>query len=154
MLYNSIKIIHILAACLLIGSPLASAVYLFCLRHQQDLRFLFKAYQFTLKLNLCLMGFLGLLQPLTGFLMATFDVHHFGTRWLSESVAAYALAAVFWLLVMFFHARSGHFIEEAMVTNQRVLPSIYYRYVKWRKWFGFLALVFVLFAFFIMTSKM
>ncbi len=98
MLYNSLKILHILSATLVLTSILYS-FHLWRLMLQQDKTSI--AERIQTQTAFVIIPF-ALIQLATGFTMIGLDQAHFSRFWISGSIMSFIVAIMSWLGFMYF----------------------------------------------------
>lgn len=150
--YITLKWVHILSSTVLFGTGLGTAFHMWFAHLRGDV-----ATVAVVAANVVLADWLftmtaGIVQPVTGVLLALESGHDLSTSWLVATYMLYVLAAFCWFPVVRLQIRVRD-IARACAANGTALPAAYHRSM--RIWFAlgwpaFLSLVAV---FYLMVAK-
>ena len=152
MVYEWLKIIHVISASILFGTGLGTAFYMFYVNQQKDIRLIATATAQVVFADWCFTGSSGIVQAITGITMVMLKGHAWSELWVWGSIVGYLIAGACWLPVVWFQIRCRDLAFEAL-TNKQPLPDRYFRYFNTWRLLGvpaFLALVVV---FFLMSNR-
>jgi len=109
-LYLAIKVLHILSATLLFGTGIGTAFFFWSSRRSDDAARLFAA-RTTVRADLYFTLPAVILQPLTGFWLASLGRMDLSETWLVVSYGLYFLAGACWLPVVRIQYRMLRMLE-------------------------------------------
>jgi uncharacterized membrane protein len=152
MLYDWIKIIHIISASVLFGTGLGTAFYMFYVNLQKDVRLISKATAEVVIADWLFTTTSGVIQAITGFILVYLKGYSLFSFWVLWSILGYIIAGICWVPVVWLQMRCRDLAFIAS-TNNTALPEQYMKY--FRIWWilgipAFIALVGV---FYLMTNK-
>ncbi|HSE74969.1 MAG TPA: DUF2269 domain-containing protein [Dongiaceae bacterium] len=146
--YLTLKLIHILSSTILFGTGLGTAYYFWTAHLSGDPRIIASVGRRVIVADWAFTATSGVVQPVTGALLARELGLPLGQSWLCAAFALYVLAFVCWVPVVKFQIQATHLAAAAARTGQP-LPARYH--VIMRRWFllgwpafGALIIIFVL----------
>lgn len=144
--------LHIIGACVLLGTGAGIAFFMLIAHRSGDPRFIAQTAGTVVLADLIFTATAVLLQPVTGALLAWRLGWSFTEGWVLASLALYAVAGVFWLPVVWIQARLRG-LAQAAADDGVPLPRAYHRL--FRIWFacGFPAFASVLIIIWLMIAR-
>lgn len=152
MLYEWLKIIHVISAAVLFGTGLGTAFYMLYVNFQKDIALIAYVTRQVVIADWLFTGTSGVIQVATGFSMVYLKGYSLSSLWIVGSIIGYSIAAACWIPVVFLQIRCRNLAFTALHT-QAPLSASYYRcfMLWWILWIpAFLALIVV---FYLMTSQ-
>ena len=151
-LYLTIKAIHILSSILMIGTGFGTAFYLFRVNRSRNL-----AAQTVVTREVVLADWLFttpavIIQPLSGWYLASMAGWPLTTPWISLSIALYCLAGLCWLPVVWLQIQMKK-MAAAACEKQQPLPGRYWRFARWWEGLGYPAFTATLIIIMLMVIK-
>ena len=151
-LYLSIKVIHIISSFLLVGTGFGTAFYLFRANRSHNL-----AAQAVVSRDVVLADWIFttptvVIQPLTGWWLATQAGWPLSTPWISISIALYCFAGLCWLPVVWLQVEMQKMAADAFI-KQETLPARYWRFSCWWERLGYPAFIAMLIVITLMVTK-
>ena len=152
MLYEWIKILHIISASILFGTGLGTAFYMFYVNQQKDITLIAKATAAVVIADWLFTATSGVIQAVTGFILVYLKGYSWTSLWILGSIFGYVIAGVCWLPVVWLQMRCRDLALTASV-NQNPLPKAYQRY--FRTWWllGIPAFIALIGVFYLMVNK-
>lgn len=150
--YLALKLIHILSSTILFGTGLGTAYYFWTAHLSGDPRIIASVGRRVILADWAFTATSGVVQPVTGVLLARELGMPLGQSWLCAAFALYVLAFVCWAPVVRFQIQATHLAAVAMRTGQP-LPAQYHAIM--RRWFllGWPAFVALIIIFGLMVAK-
>ena len=127
MIFDYVKIIHIISACILLGSGMGTAFYMFFVNFSDDTSLIAQATAQVVIADWLFTGTSGVVQALTGFTMIYLQHYALTQLWVIGSIAGYLVAGACWLPVVYLQIKCRDMAHKASATQQP-LPRQYYRY--------------------------
>jgi len=152
MLFEWIKIIHVVSSILLLGVPLASAFYLFRAHRQQDLLILQQAWNTQLWLHGFFVVAAGIVQLISGFTLVFLKGYHLSEPWGVGSLTGFFIATLCWLPMIFLQIKCREQVGQA-VTTSVILPKSYYRQMIISYLLGLVAVVCLVAVYYLMVLQ-
>lgn len=151
-MYDVFKIIHIISACLLFGTGLGTAVYMYLAHRSKNVTIIAIALKHVVKGDWYFTLSSGIVQFLTGLTMVLVRQIPFSSFWIWGSLLGYVIAGFCWLPVVYLQIRLRDIAMTAL-KEQQPLPLEYYQ--KFRQWFwlGWPAFISLIFVFYLMSSR-
>lgn len=131
-LYLWIKLAHILSATILFGTGLGTAFQMRAAHARGDVAAIAVVAQNTVVADWLFTATAGILQPLTGILLARMVGYDLLESWLVATYALYAIAGLCWLKVVQLQYRMRR-LALAACQERKPLPEGYHRAM--RLWF-------------------
>lgn len=152
MLYEWLKITHVISAAILFGTGLGTAFYMFYVNRSGDLDLIAYALKQVVFADWVFTGSAGVVQALTGFAMIALKGYSFKLTWVLGSIIGYAIAGLCWFPVVWLQIQCARLAHEAVLYHQS-LPLQYHRY--FRIWWilGIPAFVALVGVFYLMANK-
>ena len=149
MLYDWIKILHIISASVLFGTGLGTAFYMFYVNQQKNIALIAKEVVIA---DWLFTTTSGIIQAVTGLILVYLKGYSLLSLWVWGAIFGYGIAGICWLPVVWLQARCRD-LAFAALANNSPLPAEYRKY--FRIWWllgipAFLALVGV---FYLMINK-
>lgn len=152
MLYDWIKIIHIVSASVLFGTGLGTAFYMFYVNQQQNITLIAKATGAVVLADWLFTATSGVVQALTGFILIYLKGYSLLSLWVWGSILGYAVAGICWLPVVWLQMRCRDLAYEA-IRHKTNLSSAYYRYFRIWMLLGIPAFIALIGVFYLMTNR-
>jgi uncharacterized membrane protein len=152
MLYLWLKIIHIISATLLFGTGLGSAFYLWRADLSKNTQIIAFAARNVVIADWMFTTPAVIIQPITGFWMASLAHYPVSSFWILWSLFLYILTGVCWLPVVWLQIKMRNFALQALQENTD-LPKQYYIYRDAWFYLGWPAFISVLIIFCLMVIK-
>jgi len=152
MTYLLLKYIHILSAIVLFGTGFGSAFYKWMADRSGNLAHIAVVNRHVVLADWLFTTPTVIIQPMTGFALASMAGWSLSSAWLWLSISLYVLAGLCWLPVVYLQIRMRALSNQA-VAQQQALPHRYQQYA--RLWFflGIIAFSAMLAVVYLMISK-
>lgn len=152
MLYDWIKLLHIISAAVLFGTGLGTAFYMLYVNRQNNTFLIAKATAAVVIADWFFTLTSGLLQALTGFIMVYLKGYSLLSFWVCGSILGYIIAGICWAPVVWLQMRCRDLAFAATKNNTPL--SIEYDYY-FRIWLllGIPAFIALIGVFYLMTNK-
>jgi uncharacterized membrane protein len=134
MLYFALKFLHVIGACVLLGTGAGIAFFMLLAHHSGDARVIAGVARIVVIADFLFTASAVILQPITGAWMADIAGYPLFSGWIGWSILLYLVTGAFWLPVVWMQMRMRELAREA-VRNNTPLPPLYYRL--FRTWFTF-----------------
>jgi uncharacterized membrane protein len=128
-----LKLAHILAATLILGTGLGTAYYMWRADRTGDVRIIADTAHNVVRADWYFVAPAVVIQPLTGYLMLRMLGIPLNSSWIIASVMLYAFIGACWLPVLWIQWRVATDARRAADTG-RPLPESHWRYMRW--WYG------------------
>lgn len=132
-LYVALEWLHVVGAIVLFGTGLGTAFHLWFAHRTGDTRVIAAAAHSTVVADYAFTLPAGLLQPITGFALATAAGYPLGARWIVAAFVLYILAGACWIPVVLIQLRLRD-LARASAHDGTPLPPAYRRL--WKAWFA------------------
>ena len=140
----AIKLIHVLAAVVLLGTGLGIAFFMFMANRTAHAGVIALVARFVVVANALFMAAAFVLGPLSGWGLAlAIGLTPLDESWIVLSIVFYAVALLCWLPALFVQIRMRNLAREAALTG-KALPARYhqlYRVWFWLGWPAFVGIV-------------
>jgi uncharacterized membrane protein len=133
MLYIAVKFLHVIGACLLLGTGAGIAFFMLVAHLTADARIVASVARTVVIADFLFTATSVAAQPVTGVLLARLLGYPILSGWIMLSVVLYLTAGAFWLPVILIQIRMRN-LAAAAVGEGRPLPSAYYKL--FRVWFA------------------
>lgn len=152
MLYNYLKIIHVISAAVLFGTGLGTAFYMYLANKSKDITLIVTATKNVVKADWLFTTTSGFIQAITGFWMVYLHGYSLHLLWVQGSIIGYFIAAVCWFPVVYFQIKLRDLATIALTTNTALTKEydFYYRFWITLGWPAFISLLVV---FYFMSVK-
>lgn len=150
--YLILKWIHIISSVLLVGTGLGSAFYLFFTNRSNNVQAQAVVSRLVVRADWCFTTPAIIIQPISGWLLATTAGWALSTPWIMVSIALYLIAGACWLPVVWLQIRMAKMANTA-AANQQALPELYFRYARYWEWLGYPAFIAMSVVFYLMVNK-
>jgi len=134
MLYFALKFLHVVGACVLLGTGAGIAFFMLLAHRSRDARLIAGVTRIVVIADFLFTASAVALQPVTGVWMAHIAQYPLFTGWIGWSILLYMVTGAFWLPVVWMQMRMQKLATEA-VRNHSPLPPLYYRL--FYAWFSF-----------------
>ncbi|MDF3054946.1 MAG: Integral rane protein [Gammaproteobacteria bacterium] len=152
MLYEILKIIHIISASILFGVGVCTAFYMLAANIGQDIEVIALATKRVVIADAWFTGISGFLQPVTGFLLLYLQQYPFTAAWTLTVTACYAIAGACWFIVVYLQIKCRDLAFVALNTQTPLTRQ--YRVYFW-SWvvLGIPAFTALIIVFYLMTNN-
>jgi uncharacterized membrane protein len=117
MWYNTIKIIHVISASILLGTSLSLALLTFLCYANKQITLLKKIFSAPITIILLTITIAGFIQPISGFLMVLLHGHNFTMTWIAEAFFSFGLTAFCWLPLAYFQLKIRTLLHTSPTPN-------------------------------------
>lgn len=152
MEYLAVKWLHIISSTLLFGTGLGSAFYMFFASRSRDPHVIAVVLHYVVIADWIFTTPTAVLQPLTGWYLATLAGMSWSNTWLRDAVVLYAFAIACWLPVVWIQMRMRDMAKAAAAAGE-ALPGRYWRYLALWTVLGMWAFVALVIVFYLMVAK-
>lgn len=152
MLYEWVKIIHVISAAVLFGSGLSTAFYMLYVNQQKDIRLIAVATKQVVFVDWVFTGTSGVVQFITGMYLIFLKHYSPGLLWVAGGMLGYMIAAACWFPVVYLQIRCRDLAFDAL-KNNTPLPPLYYRYYRCWWMLGIPAFIALMGVFYVMANK-
>ena len=122
-----LKWIHILSSVVLVGVGFGSAFYLFFTNRTRNVAAIAEVSRLVVRADFWFTCPTIIIQPLTGFAMATMLDYPLSLSWLLVTYALFLFAGVMWLPVVWIQIKMAEMAKRSYESNMD-LPELYWRY--------------------------
>jgi uncharacterized membrane protein len=136
MSYLVLKYVHVLGAIAILGTGAGIAFFMLMADRSADAAHIARTAAIVVVADALFTATAVVIQPLTGALLLYQTGHPWTERWVLLSLLLYAVAALFWLPVVWMQVRMRNLARVA-AASQRPLPPEYHRLFRLWFWFGF-----------------
>jgi uncharacterized membrane protein len=153
MLYFLLKFVHIIGACVLLGTGAGIAFFMLMAHLSKNLAVIAGVARIVVVADFIFTATAAVLQPVTGIALAHVVGYKLTDAWIVASVVLYIVTGAFWLPVVWMQMRMRRLAEAALQTASP-LPEAYHKLL-FRLWFafGFPAFAAVLAIFWLMIAR-
>ena len=134
MLYVTLKFLHVIGACVLLGTGAGIAFFMLLAHRSGDAQVIAGVGRIVVVADFLFTASAVVLQPITGAWMARIAGYPLFQGWIWWSILLYLVTGGFWLPVVWIQMRMRDLAAHA-VQNDLPLPPLYYRL--FRTWFAF-----------------
>ena len=152
MLYEWIKILHVISASVLFGTGLGTAFYMLYVNQQKDVALIAKATADVVMADWCFTMTSGIIQAITGFILIYLKGYSFLSFWVLASIVGYVIAGLCWLPVVWLQMRCRDLAYAALASNAS-LSSQYKKYFTIWWILGIPAFIALVGVFYLMANK-
>lgn len=147
-----VRYIHICGGAILLGAGIAIAFFMVVARRTRDAALIAHVSQSVVAADFLFTATAMVLQPLTGWRLATLVGWPLGEGWLALSIALYVLTGLFWIPVVFIQLRLRDLARRSAAEGTMLPPEFDRLY---RIWFacGCPAFAAVLAIFWLMANR-
>ncbi len=152
MTYELLKFVHVIGACVLLGTGAGIAFFMVISNRSGKPAFIAHTAGIVVLADTAFTATAAVLQPVTGYFLARETGWPVFEGWVFWSISLYVVVGVFWLPVVFIQIRLRELAQAAADRNEP-LPVLYHRL--YRIWFlcGFPAFSAVLAIVWLMLTK-
>ncbi len=151
-LYFLMKVLHIIGACVLLGTGAGIAFFMVMAHHTQNAIAIAHTARIVVIADMLFTASAVVLQPITGATLACLTGQPVFDGWIGLSLILYLVTGAFWLPVVWMQARMRDLARVA-ATQGAPLPPMYYRLYRWWFAFGFPAFAAVLGIVWLMVTR-
>ena len=126
--------LHIIGACVLLGTGAGIAFFMMMAHRTGDARFIAGTARIVIIADFVFTASAVIVQPITGYLLAKLIGWRLTEGWIALSFALYFVTGAFWLPVVWIQQRL-HILAEAAANEGATLPPGYHKL--YRIWFAF-----------------
>ena len=150
--YLALKFLHILSSAILFGTGLGTAYYFWTAHLSGDPRVIATVGRRVIRADWMFTGTSGVVQPVTGYLLAQQLGVSLAEPWLAAALALYVFAFLCWAPVVWLQIRATQLAAEAAESGAALPPR--YRALM-RRWFalGWPAFTALIVIFWLMVAK-
>jgi len=150
--YQALKLLHILSATVLFGTGLGTAFHMWAAHRRGDVPGIAAAARSTVAADWLFTAPAGVLQPLTGVLLAREAGFSLSEPWLLATYVLYTIALGCWLPVVAMQIRVRVIARQAEDAGT-ALPAHYHKLMRAWFWLGWPAFVSLIAVFWLMVVK-
>ena len=151
MIYEVLKITHILSACVLFGTGFGTALYMLFVNLQSDLDLIARATRQVVFADWVFTGTSGVVQALTGFAMVALKGYALSHVWVLGAIVGYGIAGACWVPVVWLQLRCAQIAEQCL-SARSPLTQQYRRYFRTWCLLGIPAFAALVVVFYLMTA--
>lgn len=152
MEYLAVKWLHIVSSTLLFGTGLGSAFYMFFASRSRDPRVIAVVLRYVVIADWLFTTPTAILQPLTGWYLASRAELQWSMTWLRDAAVLYAFAIACWLPVVWMQMKMRDMAAAAAAAGTE-LPAAYWRWLAFWTVLGMWAFVALVIVFYLMVAK-
>lgn len=152
MLYNWIKILHIISSAVLFGTGLGTAFYMFYVNLQKNTALIAKATATVVIADWLFTATSGVAQAITGFTLVYLKGYSLLDLWVLWSIIGYIIAGICWFPVVWLQMQCRDLAYTASI-NKTDLPSKYYLFFRIWCLLGIPAFIALVGVFYLMANK-
>jgi uncharacterized membrane protein len=147
-----IKWLHVISACVLLGTGAGIAFFMLMAHRTRDVRFIALTASIVVKADMLFTATAAIIQPITGLTLAWQMGWALSEGWIVLSLLLYVFIGVFWLPVVWLQIQLRD-LAYAAIENNEALPDRYFRL--FRIWFasGFPAFIAILAIVWLMIAR-
>jgi uncharacterized membrane protein len=134
LLYLALKFVHVIGATIILGTGTGIAFFMLMAHRSGDIAFIARTAAVVVIADAVFTATAIVLQPLTGYLLASKTGYSLSDGWIDASFTLYIVAGLFWLPVVWMQIRMRNLARAAAVQGT-ALPLAYHRL--FRLWFAF-----------------
>jgi uncharacterized membrane protein len=131
MSYVVLKWLHVLSSTILFGTGVGSAFYLLCAALSRDAVLIGRVAAWVVRADFIFTATTIVLQPLTGWYLVRIANFPLTARWLSASIALYAIAFACWLPVVWLQIRMRNLAQRAAAEHVDLPPAFRRCFIAW-----------------------
>ena len=150
--YLLLKWVHILSSTVLFGFGAGTAYYFWSAHLTREPATIAKVGKMVVRADWIFTGSSGILQPVSGVLLASVAGYGLGESWLIVSYGLYALAFACWAPVVGLQIRATRLAAEA-ARSAAPLPAAYFSAMRLWFWLGWPAFTALLAVYWLMVAK-
>jgi uncharacterized membrane protein len=132
--YFLVKYLHVAGAIVILGTGTGIAFFMLMAHRTGDAAFIARTASVVVIADMIFTLSAVILQPISGGVLMTLSQTGVTERWLSISLALYALAGVFWIPVVFMQIEMRNL---ARIAEQKAEPLPPRYFALFRRWFLF-----------------
>ncbi len=151
-LYFALKFLHIIGACVLLGTGAGIAFFMLAAHLTGDPPSIAATARIVVIADFLFTATAVVAQPVTGVWLAAVVGYPLTEGWIVWSIALYVVTGLFWLPVVWMQMRMRDLAVEAVRTGLP-LPKAYHRLFRWWFAFGFPAFAAVLGILWLMITR-
>ncbi|SMX33631.1 DUF2269 family protein [Actibacterium lipolyticum] len=152
MSYDVLIFLHVIGACVLLGTGAGIAFFMVVSNRSRDPRLIAHVAGIVVLADTVFTATAAGLQPITGYLLAKEVGWPIFEGWVAVSLLLYVFVGLFWLPVVWMQIRMRNVARQARDTGA-ALPAAYDRLYRWWFAFGFPAFTAVLAIVWLMLNK-
>lgn len=152
MLYDWVKILHIISAAVLFGTGLGTAFYMFYVNQQSNITLIARATTAVVVADWLFTAPAGVIQAITGFTLVYLKGYSVTDLWVLGSSIGYLIAIGCWLPVVWLQIQCRDLALLAIRQNQP-LSKNYYCYFKIWYLLGIPAFIALIGVFYLMANR-
>ena len=152
MLFEWVKIIHVISAAVLFGTGMGTAFYMFYVNRQTDIRLIAMATKQVVFVDWVFTGSSAVVQFVTGFILIYLKGYSPLSLWIVGGVLGYLIAGACWIPVVYLQIRCRDLAFEAL-RNNAALNKKYHQYYKAWWTLGIPAFFALMVVFYLMANR-
>jgi len=133
-IYLVLKFLHIIGGMVILGTGSGIAFFLLMAHLSGDAAFISRTLRIVVLADFLFTTTAVAAQPITGYLLMRETATPMSASWIIASFALFAVAAVFWIPVVWMQIKMRQLAATA-ASESAVLPDLYYKL--FRVWFAF-----------------
>lgn len=150
--YLTVKWLHIISSMLLVGTGFGSAFYLYFINRTRNVQAIAAVSRLVVRADFWFTIPAVIIQPVTGFFLATLAGYSLTQTWLVWTFVLYVLAGICWLPVVWLQIRMTQMAVLAL-NNKKPLCAQYWRYARYWEWLGYPAFLSMVAVYALMVFK-
>ncbi len=150
--YLLLKWVHILSSTVLFGFGAGTAYYFWSAHLTREPATIARVGRMVVRADWIFTGSSGILQPVSGVMLASAAGYGLGESWLVVTYGLYALAFACWAPVVGLQIRATRLAAEAALTATP-LPATYFSTMRLWFWLGWPAFLALLAVYWLMVAK-
>jgi uncharacterized membrane protein len=150
--YLLLKWIHILSSTVLFGFGAGTAYYFWSAHLTREPATIARIGRMVVRADWIFTGSSGILQPVSGLMLASAAGYGLGESWLIASYGLYVLAFACWAPVVWLQIRATR-LAAAAASSATPLPAAYFGAMRLWFWLGWPAFLALLVVYWLMVAK-
>lgn len=150
--YLLLKWLHVVSSVVLVGTGLGTAFFMFFTNRSANLAAQAVVSKLVVRADAWFTTPAVLIQPATGFALATLAGWPLSTPWIAVSLGLYLFTGLMWLPVVWLQWRMASMAAQALKAGKE-LPATYWRFARWWERLGYPAFAAMLLVFALMVFK-
>ena len=150
--YLLLKTLHVLSSVLLVGTGFGTAFFFYFANRSGNVQAQAVVARLVVRADWWFTTPAAIVQPLSGWALATMAGYPLSAPWIAWAFALYALAGACWLPVLVLQHRMARLAADA-AAHDRALPPEYARLARRWEWLGYPAFAAMLVVFWLMVAK-
>jgi uncharacterized membrane protein len=152
MLFNWIKVLHVISAAVLFGTGIGTVVYKMLANRTKNIEIISLATNHVVRAGAIFTAIAGFIQPISGLVMIVIKPYPVTMLWVFGSIIGYFVAALFWFPASYIQVKLCSIAKTSCNQNTK-LPPHYYSYYKIWLALGWAAFISLIAVFFLMSNR-